>query len=138
MKHSSNIKAQTSTVAIISPAKFFLLSRAITFYLREIPSSFLHMQQPHPSTMFSQSFKLNQVRQQKLFWMHFGSKFKAKIFMFLTWTSKLRHLRLDFGIFNYIFGFLMITCTNFYDVYTSTCQVINCLSITVDFEIMNI
>ena len=28
--------------------------------------------------------------------------------MFLTWTSKLRHLYLDFGIFNCIFGFLTI------------------------------
>ena len=108
MKYCSNIKAKTSTIAIISPTKVFLLSRAITFYLWEIPSSFLHMQQPHPSTMFSQSFKLNQVKQQKLFWMHYRSKFKGKIFMFLTWTSKLRHLGLDFGIFNCIFGFLTI------------------------------
>ena len=58
--------------------------------------------------MFSQSFKLNQVRQQKLFQMHYGSKFKVKIFMFLTWTLELRHLGLDFGIFNCIFEFLTI------------------------------
>ena len=109
MKYCSNIKAKTCIVAIISPAKVFLLSRATTFYLQEIPSSFLHMQQPHPSTMFSQSFKLNQVRQQKLFRMHYRSKFKASIiFLFLTWTSKLRHLDLDFRIFNCIFEFLTI------------------------------
>ena len=58
--------------------------------------------------MFSQSFKLNQVGQQKLFRMHYESKFKVKFFLFLTWTFKLRHLGLDFGIFNCIFGFLTI------------------------------
>ena len=58
--------------------------------------------------MFSQTFKLNQVRQQKLIRMLYESKFKVNIFMFLTYTSKLRHLGLDFGIFNCIFEFLAI------------------------------
>ena len=92
--------------------------------------------------MFSQSFKLNQVRQQKLFQIHYGSKFKAKIFMFLIWTSKLRHLGLDFGIFNCIFEFLtiqnLLICTSFYDIYTPICQVINHLSMAVNFEITSV